>query len=221
MQTAIVLGATGLVGREIVTTLEADASVERVVVLARRQPDRPVAAKTVVRIVDLRNVASFAADLAGDVLYSALGTTRKAAGSKEAQYEVDYTFQYEVAKAAQAAGVRTYGLVSSLGANAGSFLFYNRMKGELERDVAALGFARTRIVRPSLLAGERAEARTGEKLALGAFKVLEHLPGLARSRPIHVRTVARALVALCGPGGSKGAEPLRIVESHDLFALGQ
>lgn len=216
MQTAIVLGATGLVGREIVATLEADASVERVVVLARRQPDRPVAAKTVVRIVDLRDVASFAGDLAGDVLYSALGTTLKAAGSKDAQYEVDHTFQYEVAKAAKAAGVGTYGLVSSLGANAGSLFFYNRIKGELERDVAALGFARTRIVRPSLLAGDRGEARTGEKVALAAFKVLEHVPGLTRSRPIHVRTVARALVALCGtetPG-------VRIVESKDLFALG-
>lgn len=217
MQTAIVLGATGLVGREIVATLEADASVARVVVLARRQPDRPVAAKTEVRIVDLRDVASFAGDLAGDVLYSALGTTRKAAGSKDAQYEVDHTFQYAVAKAAKAAGVRTYGLVSSLGANAGSLFFYNRIKGELERDVAALGFARTRIVRPSLLVGDRTEERAGEKIALGAYKVLGKLPGIAKSRPIPVRTVARALVALCrteDPG-------VRIVESSDLFALGE
>lgn len=217
MQTAIVLGATGLVGREIVATLEADASVERIVVLARRPPDRPVAAKTVVRIVDLRDVASFASDLAGDVLYSALGTTLKAAGSKDAQYEVDHTFQYEVAKAAKAAGAGTYGLVSSLGAKAGSLFFYNRIKGELERDVAALGFARTRIVRPSLLVGDRAEERAGEKIALGAYRVLGKLPGIARTRPIHVRTVARALVALCRTGDPG----VRIVESSELFALGE
>lgn len=219
MKTAIVLGATGLVGREIVTLLEADARVERVVLLVRRAPERALAEKTKVHLTDFRAPASYVDALAGaDVLFSALGTTLKVAGSKEAQYEVDYTFPYEVARAAKSAGVGTMGLVSSLGADAGARMFYPRMKGELDRDVAALGFARTRIVRPSVLDGERAEPRSGERVVtwlLGG--ALGKLPGIAKLRPIHVRTVAAALVALCEdetPG-------LRIVDSADLFALGE
>ena len=217
MKTAIVLGATGLVGREIVSLLEADPDVGAVVLLVRRRPDRAVAAKTRVHLTDFRDPTSYLDALAGaDVLFSALGTTRKVAGSEAAQYEIDHTFPFDVARAAKAAGVTTVGIVSSLGADAGSRMFYARMKGELDRDVAALGFTRTRIVRPSVLEGDRAEPRPGERVATWLLGALPRIGIVKKMRPIHVRTVAAALVALC-----KDAAPgVRIVESPELFALG-
>lgn len=212
MKSAIVLGATGLVGREIVTLLEEDPEVESVLLLVRREPDRAVAKKTTVRVTDFRKPATYGA-LEADALFSALGTTLKTAGSKEAQYEVDYTFQYEVARAAKAAGVSTLSLCSALGANATARSFYTKMKGELERDVLALGFARTRIVRPSFLAGDRKEARRGEEIGIKVANVLGVLPVLSKYRPIGVRTVAAKMIAL-----AKDPTPgARILESHELF----
>lgn len=216
MKSALVLGATGLVGREIVAELEADPTVERIVLLVRRTPDRSIAAKTSVRVTDFRKPESYASGLEADVLFSALGTTLRAAGSKDAQYEVDYTFQYEVARAAKACGVPTLSLCSALGAKADSGSFYPRIKGELERDVAALGFERTRIVRPSFLEGDRTESRPGEKIGMFFMRGLGKLPGISKYRAIPVRTVARAMIAL-----ARDPKPgVVTVESHDLFALG-
>lgn len=215
VKSAIVLGATGLVGREIVDLLEKDESVERVVMLVRRAPERATAKKTEVRVTNFREPSTYGS-LDADALFSALGTTLKVAGSKEAQYEVDYTFQYEVAKAAKAAGVSTLSLCSAWGANAEASTFYARMKGELERDVLALGFARTRIVRPSFLEGDRAETRVGEKIGMGVMNVLGKLPGLSKHRPIHVRIVAAAMVALA----KDPAPGAKILESGELFAFG-
>lgn len=214
MKSAIVLGATGLVGREIVDLLEKDPSIERILLLVRRAPDRELANKSEARVIDFRKPESYGA-LEADALFSALGTTLKVAGSKDAQYEVDYTFQYEVAKAAKAAGVATLSLCSAWGANAEASTFYARMKGELERDVLALGFERTRIVRPSFLEGDRKESRIGEKIGAGVMGALGILPGLSKFRPIHVRTVAAAMIALANDP-SPGS---KIVESGDLFAL--
>lgn len=216
MRSAVVLGATGLVGREIVDLLERDPAVERIVLLVRRAPDRVVAAKTEVRITNFKDPASFAEALGSDSLFSALGTTLRAAGSKEAQYEVDYTFQYEVAKAARSRGVPVLALCSSVGADPAARAFYTRTKGELERDVKALGFPRTRIVRPSFLDGERAESRPGEAVGMWLMRGLGKLPSVARYRPIPVRTVAAAMIALAKDpeAGDK------TLESHELFALG-
>ncbi|MFO0738874.1 MAG: NAD(P)H-binding protein [Labilithrix sp.] len=215
MKSAIVLGATGLVGREVVDLLEQDPSVERVVLLVRREPDRTTAKKTEVRVVNFREPASFGA-LEADSLFSALGTTLKVAGSKEAQYEVDYTFQLEVARAAKSAGVSTLSLCSSIGASATAGSFYARMKGELERDVLALGFERTRIVRPSFLEGDRKESRPGEAIGSAVMGLLGKLPVLSKYRPISVRTVAAAMIALA----KDPAPGPRILESPELFAFG-
>lgn len=191
MTTALVLGATGLVGGELVKLLVEDPSVGKVVALARR----PLAfshGKLETLQLDFDRPETW--QLAGDVLYSALGTTLKKAGSKEAQYKVDYTYQYAVARAAAAAGVPAYALVSSMGASETSSSFYLKMKGELDRDVQKLPFAKIRIVRPGMLTGEREHERPKEKYSGWALHVVGAIPGLGAVKPIAGAAVARALV---------------------------
>jgi uncharacterized protein YbjT (DUF2867 family) len=194
MLQAILLGASGLVGSSLLTLLLEDARVTSVVSLARR-PSGKSHAKLQERVVDFREFEVLRREARGDILLSALGTTLRKAGSKEAQYEVDYTFQWNVARAAAENGVRRYVLCSAAGASATSPLFYNRMKGELDRDVAGLGFASCHVVRPSILDGERGERRTGEALGLAAMRLFAFVPGLRTYRPIPGETVARAMWA--------------------------
>ena len=136
---ALVIGATGSVGKDLVQQLIEDSSVERIDIFVRREVKIP-AAKVVAHVVDFDHPETWADQLKGDVLFSCLGTTIRAAGSQDAQWKVDYTYQYEAAKAAKANGVKTYVLVSSVGANARSKVFYTKMKGALDEAVQELGF---------------------------------------------------------------------------------
>ena len=193
--TAMVLGATGLVGGEVVKLLVQDARFDSVVALARR-PLAWTHPKLRVQILDFDQPASWHLEEArADMLFSALGTTLKQAGSKEAQYKVDVTYQLEIARAAAAAGVTTYALVSAMGASASSSSFYMKMRGELEEGVRTLPFVRLRILRPGMLEGVRAEDRPKERWAIAALKVVGSLPGLKAVRPIEGAAMARALVA--------------------------
>lgn len=187
---ALVVGATGLVGREIVALLAADAGVSEIVVLVRRPSEAPPDDRRIREVVvDFdaldRNPSLFAVDQ----VFCALGTTIKKAGSQSAFRRVDFDYPLQVAKLARAAGARHFLLVSALGADAGSSVFYNRVKGELEEALRAIAYPSLTIARPSLLEGDRAEVRPGE--ILGA-KLAFLVPG--RWKPVHVRQVARALV---------------------------
>jgi uncharacterized protein YbjT (DUF2867 family) len=132
--------------------------------------------------------------LTGDVLFSALGTTIKKAGSKEAQYKIDFTYQYEVARAASENGVRHYVLVSSAGASPQSGLFYSRMKGELEEAVKRFSFSHIHILQPGILKGNRDEFRLGERIGVGLLSVAGVIPGLQKYRPVPAQTVAQAMI---------------------------
>lgn len=189
---AVLIGATGLVGAEILRALLHDGRFGSVVALGRR-PAGVTHEKLREHVVDFSAPASFGGLVTGDVLFSALGTTIRAAGSAAAQYQVDHGYQHRVAEAARRSGVPVYVLVSAAGASPRSRIFYSRMKGELERDVEALGFARTRILRPGLLDGERREVRPGERWALRVARPLAPLLPAAL-RPIPAATVARAAV---------------------------
>ncbi len=211
---AVVVGATGLVGREIVALLLDDPAYASVRVFARRTTG-VTHDKLDERIVDFDAPETWAALVTGDVAFSALGTTLKAAGSKDAQYRVDHTYQLATARAAQTNGVPCFVLISAHGASPSSSIFYSRMKGELERDVTALAFPRTRILRPGLLSGEREERRRGEELALTLLRPLARLLPAA-ARPIAVRSVALAAV------GSAAEETSGVVRygPAELFRLG-
>ncbi|MBL8953025.1 MAG: NAD(P)H-binding protein [Myxococcaceae bacterium] len=194
MTTAVMIGATGLVGSKLLEQLLADARFTKVVSFGRR-PSGQKHEKLEEHVIDFDRPEAWASLVKGDVAFSALGTTIKQAGSKEVQKKIDLDYQLEFAKAAAKNGVSAYSLCSAASADPRSSRFYSRIKGELDRDVQALGFQRVRIMRPSLLGGDRGDrARTGEKLGsvlLGAFNAI----GLAkRYREIPGSVVARAML---------------------------
>ncbi len=193
MRTAIVIGATGLVGSNLVNMLLKDSRFEQVKVLVRR-PMEIANDKLEQHVVDFDAPDNWKKLVTGDVLYSAMGTTLRQAGSKAAQYKIDYMYQYQVAKAAAANGVPEYVLISAAGSNPDSAVFYSRIKGELERDVQKLPFETIHIIRPGMLAGEREKVRTGELLGVGVMNVLSMIPGLKKLKPIQAKEVARAML---------------------------
>lgn len=186
----VVAGATGLVGRECVRAMLADASFE-VVALVRRADALPAAPRLRVAVVDYERLADTARTaLAGaHAIVCALGTTIRAAGSEAAFRRVDHDYPVELARLGRAADVAHFGLVSAVGADPASTIFYNRVKGEAERDLGALGYPSLAIARPSLLLGQRAEFRPVEVL-MGFAGVLAP----PAWRPVRAEAVAAALV---------------------------
>jgi uncharacterized protein YbjT (DUF2867 family) len=173
----------------------------------RPQPASP-SPKVHEQVIDFEQIGASSVSLRGDQLFSALGTTIKVAGSQEAFRRVDFDFPLQLATRARTDGVHHFLLVSALGATASSRVFYNRVKGELEDAVAALGFRSLTIARPSLLLGNRAEYRRGEEIG-------RHFAFLAprRWKPVDVRQVASALVH----AAKEDAPGTRILENRDLL----
>ena len=195
MKTAIVLGATGLVGRNLVSRLIEERCFEKILAVTRR-PVEYKSEKVVNEVINFDELDSYSDVFNGDVLFSCLGTTRKQAGSFQRQRQVDFEYQYLAAKLSAQNAVPHYVLVSSSGANANSKSPYFKMKGELEQEVLSLPFKRISILQPSLLVGERADMRLGETLASWILPVLCTLPLFRRYRPILGDEVAGKMVSL-------------------------
>jgi uncharacterized protein YbjT (DUF2867 family) len=190
--TVNVIGATGLIGRQLVGQLTENPRVGLIRLFTRRASGFRHA-KIEERIVDFDDEQAWQSMVTGDILYSTLGTTLQQAGSKEAQYKVDYLYQYQFARAAAANGVKTYALISSAGADPGSFIFYSRMKGELDLAVQQLPFRQCVILRPSILAGIREVERPAESLA-NRFMAFVTQFAFRRYRPNPDHVVAKALI---------------------------
>lgn len=190
--TANVIGATGLVGQYLVQQLLADAHFEKVRIFVRRDSDiqHPKLEQV---IVDFREKKVWEKQLTGDVLFSALGTTLKQAGGKEKQYEIDFTFNLNFARKAKENGIENYVLVSSVGADAKSRLFYTRMKGELDEAVQQIGFRNIAILRPASLVGERKERRIAEEMSIPVVNFVTKFI-FKKYKPIHGETVAQAMI---------------------------
>jgi uncharacterized protein YbjT (DUF2867 family) len=194
--TASVVGATGLVGTEVTVQLCSDPDIDAVHVLVRRAiTDARVIhhPKLVQHIIDFEQL-THAEWSRSDVLFCCLGTTIKVAGSQAAFRRVDFDYVVESARWAKQSGVSYLAVISAIGANSQSNIFYNRIKGEMEAAVAALGFDTLVIMRPSLLAGKRSELRVAERFTLMMAKIAGILIPM-KYRPIPADAVARAMIA--------------------------
>ncbi len=179
----LLIGATGLVGHEVLTQALEHPRVESVTALTRRPlavTHRKLTAP-VVRFDDLPEDADW---WQADAAVCTLGTTIGKAGSREAFREVDHDYPLAVARLARAHGMPRFAVVSAMGANPDSMFFYSRVKGELEADLAALAFPSLTLVRPGLIGGKRAERRAGEQAAALALNLLGPiLPKAWRTNP--------------------------------------
>jgi uncharacterized protein YbjT (DUF2867 family) len=159
MKTAIVLGATGLIGKKVTEYLLKNDSYSTVIILVRKplNINHPKLKQHIFNYDAIDNTL-----LKGDDLFCCLGTTIKTAGSKEAFRKVDLDYVVNVAKASKGNGINHFAVISAMGANKNSTVFYNQIKGEMEESIKAVGFNSTYIIRPSLLLGDRKEFRFGE-----------------------------------------------------------
>lgn len=189
---ANVIGATGLVGKQLLGKLLENNNFEKVKIFVRKDTGIKHA-KLEQHIIDFPDIDSWKNLVKGDVLFSALGTTLKQAGSKEKEYEVDFTFNLNFAKTAHKNGIENYVLVSSVGANSQSRIFYTRMKGELDDAVTGLGFKNLVILRPSSLTGERNEKRLAEQLSIPVARFITKFI-FTKYRPIKGEIVAQAMI---------------------------
>lgn len=202
----LLLGATGLIGSEVLRLLLADDSIERVVVLTRR-PSGHIHARLEEHVLDLAEMEQQPDAFAVDAILCALGTTIRVAKTRERFRFVDRDLPLRAARLGLANGADHYLLVSSLGADPKSRVFYNRVKGEVEADLLALPYPKITIVRPSFLVGPRPEFRLGEQIVTRLGWLMP-----ARVQPIEARVVAQALVALA----KREEDGARIVESREL-----
>ncbi len=190
--TALVIGATGATGTELVQQLMDDNQYTSVIVFSRR-PLLVTNAKLTTHIVDFDNPQAWAHLVKGDVLFSALATTLKQAGSQKEQYKIDYTYQYQTAATAAANGVGKYVLVSAMGANAKSWLFYQRIKGALDNAASALPFKQIHIFRPGFLLRQPDKIRPMEKLGIAIIHFFNKLGLFKNQKPLPVEVLAQKM----------------------------
>ena len=192
MKKAIVLGATGMVGTQLIQLLIENKEYSEIVSLVRRESGiRNLKLKE--HIINFDEPDKWSNYVTGDVLFSALGTTIGQAKTQDAQFKVDVTYQFAVAQIAAQKGVSHYVLISAAGANSKSKNFYLRMKGELEKSIQTLPFDIISILRPGLLAGDRIQNRPGEKISFFILNALNKLGLFKRYRPIQATQVAKAM----------------------------
>ena len=193
MKKAIVIGGTGMVGTQLIKQLIEKETYSEIVSLVRRGSG-VAHPKLFEHVVNFDQPEGWSNLIKGDVLFSTLGTTIAQAKTKEAQFKVDYTYQFTVAEIAANNGVPNYVLISSAGANSNSKAFYMSMKGQLEDAVQRLPFKVISLIRPGQLAGNRTEKRTGEKIGLSVMYFLNKLGLFKRYKPILAYQVAQAMI---------------------------
>ena len=206
-RTALILGATGLVGNECVHQFAKSPGFSRIVTLTRRSPRDATHANVENHVIDFERLEEAKEHFGASHIVCALGTTIKKAGSQASFRRVDHDYPLVAARVGLEQGARHFLLVSALGANARSRIFYNRVKGDLEQAIRALPYRSVTIVRPSILLGEREEKRLGETIG----KVLSRFAP-RRIKAVPARDVAAALLR----AALEDQPGVRIIESKDL-----
>jgi uncharacterized protein YbjT (DUF2867 family) len=210
MKTALVAGSTGLVGSQLLELLLSSEKYKTVIALTRRDVGIEHAKLIQVK-ADFSKLEVYKDELKADDVFCCLGTTMAKARSKEKFREVDYTYPVKLASVASTFGANQFLLVSALGADKNSSIYYNRVKGEVENEISKFNFRAVHIFRPSLLLGPRRENRSGEEAAKVVYKVFGFLIP-AKYKAIHSLTVAKAMLH----HALQEQQGVFIHESHEL-----
>jgi uncharacterized protein YbjT (DUF2867 family) len=221
-KTAIVLGATGLIGNELTHLLLEDSSFEKVKVFVRKS----IAiehSKLEQHIINFDAIENYSTLITGDVCYCCIGTTINTAGSKEAFAQVDYTYPIVFATIAKKNGVNDFLFISSIGANKNGSNFYLKVKGDTEYALEQLNFSHLALLRPSMLLGKRTEFRLGEAIGKVVMKLFSFafIGNLKAYKAIEAVTVARAMIVLSKKMFANNGAKHQIVLSDKIQELGE
>jgi uncharacterized protein YbjT (DUF2867 family) len=214
-KSVLLFGASGLVGGKCLKLLIHDGPYEKITVLTRSPLTTDIQDSRVHHhIIDFDHLGEYRHLMKADHVICALGTTIKKAGTKENFHRVDFTYPYEIARMASEHGSEHYLLVSSMGADPGSSIFYNRIKGELEQAVQKLTYRSVSIFRPSLILGQRLERRFAEQVS----KVIAEIFSFAipeRYKPVQAADIARAILKVA----IEDRAGIRIIESDEITRI--
>jgi uncharacterized protein YbjT (DUF2867 family) len=213
MKTALIAGATGLVGSELLNSLIESNEYQTIHVLTRKSLNKN-SSKIIEHIINFDELSSLLSEISIDHVFCTLGTTIKKAGTKANFRKVDFDYVVELGKKAKGWNTEKFLVVSSLGANARSAIFYSRTKGEMEKALQEINLPHLFIFRPSLLMGNRKENRTGEKTAIAVYKIINPLfiGKLKKYKGIEASRVAQAMMKTALHNSS----PLKIIESDEI-----
>lgn len=213
-KTAIILGATGLTGSHLLHLLLEDEAFSKVIVFTRRETGvkHP---KLEEHIIDLLQLDKYKDLFKGEVVFCCIGTTKAKTPNRKAYKAIDYGIPVTAAKLAKQNNIGTYLVISAMGANETSKVFYNKLKGEMEREVLAQKIEHTYLLQPSLIVGERSEKRGGEKFAEVIMRTFSFLIP-EKYKMIQGKTIAKAMVEIAKSGYEK-----TVVSSEELQKLGR
>ena len=212
---ALVIGATGATGKDLVNQLSHDPEFEEIDIFVRRRSDFH-SDKITAHIVDFDRPEEWKHLVKGDVAFACLGTTLKAAGSKENQKIIDYDYQYNFAKVAKENQVEDFVLVSSYGASPDSKIFYSRIKGELEEAIKNLKFEKTTFFKPGMLERKNSD-RSGEVFGLKALKFVNKLGLFKSQQPLPTSVLAKAMINASKIKSKSFSE----VSLHNIFSFAE
>ncbi len=200
-KTAIILGATGLTGSILLEKLLKDASFEKIKLFSRSTAEKN-SPKIEEHLIDMFQLENYSEEFMADVVFCCIGTTKSKTPDTETYKKIDYGIPVTAAKLAKQNGIKTFIVISALGADADSRIFYNKTKGEMQRDVLAQNIENTYILQPSLIIGDRDESRFGEKVATFFMKTFGYLVP-KKYKMIKAETIAEAMKVLAKEGFSK------------------
>ncbi|RQO67664.1 nucleoside-diphosphate sugar epimerase [Pedobacter sp. KBW06] len=192
---AVLFGASGLIGESLLEQLLSNSNYKEVLIVGRKKLERQHP-KLKQLVVDFDKLSDYALQIQGDVVFCCLGTTKNKTPDQVQYKKIDYQYPLDAAAIAQSNGTEQYHLVSALGANPSSSIFYTKTKGEVERDLKAIPFKSVHIYQPSLLVGERKESRNLEGLMTVVMQILNPflISGLRKYRSIKIEKVASAML---------------------------
>lgn len=212
---ALVIGATGATGKDLVKQLCQDSDFDEIDIFVRRRSDFHHE-KVKAHLVDFDHPEEWKHLVKGDVAFSCLGTTLKSAGSKENQKVIDYDYQFNFAKAAKENNVQDYILVSAYGASPDSKIFYSRIKGELEEAVKNLKFEKTTIFKPGMLERKNTD-RNGEVFGLKIIKFFNKLGLFKSQKPLPTEVLAKAMIVASKIKSNSFSE----IKLHSIFSFAE